>query len=343
MYLQFQSSSCNTLIRLPTIAACAYRHRIGRPYNNPVNHLSYTENFLYMMDRLSEANYKPHPKLAKALDVLFILHADHEMNNSTAAMRHVGSTLVDPYTSVYVHAYFCVWWTWFPHMNSAAAAGALYGPLHGGANEQVVQMLKDIGDVKHIPQFLEDVMNKKQKLMGFGHRVYKNYDPRASIIKKVAQDVFDVCSADKNIRKLWEIAVELEKQALASDYFVQRKLFPNIDFYSGLIYNAMGFPPDMFPVLFCIPRAAGWLAHWNESLGEPNMRIFRPLQMYVGEQERQFTEMDKRASEMDKAIESYHSEFGIRRAISMQYSNNGENTPISSSPVSKQLAELRLK
>lgn len=213
--------------KVPTIAACAYRHRIGRPYNTPVNHLSYTENFLYMLDRLSEPNYRPHPRLAKALDVMFILHADHELNCSTAAMRHVGSSLVDPYTAV------------------SSSASALYGPLHGGANEAVLHMLDEIAKPENVPQFLQDVKAKKRKLMGFGHRVYKNYDPRAKILKGVAKEVFDICGKSK----LWSIAEELESQALKDDYFVSRRLFPNIDFYSGLIYSSLGFPTDMFPVL----------------------------------------------------------------------------------------------
>lgn len=284
--------------KVATIAACAYRHRIGRPYNNPVNHLSYTENFLYMMDCLSEKDYRPHPVLAKALDVMFILHADHEMNCSTAAMRHVSSSLVDPYTSV------------------ASAAGALYGPLHGGANEAVLRMLKEIKSVENIPGFLQDVKAKKRRLMGFGHRIYKNYDPRAAILKKIANQVFQVCPRTS----LWEIAEELERQALADDYFVSRKLFPNIDFYSGLIYQAMGFPTDMFPVLFTIPRVAGWLAHWNESLHDPSgVRIFRPRQKYVGKKEEKWVPFEERESTSAKVLSSYWSQHNIRRLVSDNY------------------------
>jgi citrate synthase len=243
--------------KLPTIAACAYRHRIGRAYNDPVNHLSYTENFLYMMDKLSDSDYRPHPTLARVLDKMFIIHADHEMNCSTATMRGVASTLVDPYTAI------------------AAASGALYGPLHGGANEQVLKMLKEIGDVKNIPKFIEEVKAKKKILYGFGHRIYKNYDPRAKLMQKLAKEVFEVVGEMPEMK----IAMELEKQALADEYFIKRKLFPNVDFYSGLIYSALGFPADMFPVLFSIPRTAGWLAHWMEGLNDKDRKIYRPRQM----------------------------------------------------------------
>jgi len=284
--------------KVSTIAACAYRHRIGRPYNNPVNNLSYTENFLYMMDRLSEPEYKPHPVLAKALDVMFILHADHEMNCSTATMRHVSSSLVDPYTAV------------------SAAAGALYGPLHGGANEAVLRMLKEIECVENIPAFLDGVKSKKRRLMGFGHRIYKNNDPRASILKQIAQDVFQVCPRTH----LWEIAEELERQALADDYFVSRKLYPNIDFYSGLIYQAMGFPTDMFPVLFTIPRVAGWLAHWNEALKDPSgVRIFRPRQKYIGDKDRKWIPMEQRETKTPRRLETYWSQHNIRRLVTENY------------------------
>jgi citrate synthase len=211
--------------KIPTIAACAYRHRIGRPYNNPVNDLSYAENFLYMLDRLSETDYRPHPVLVKSLEKMWILHAEHELNCSTATMRQLSSTLVDPYTAV------------------AGAAAALYGPLHGGANEAVLRMLEQIGDVKNIPAFIEEVKAKKRKLFGFGHRVYKNYDPRATIMKQIARDIFELLGTSP----LWEIALVLEQTALKDEYFVTRKLYPNVDFYSGIIYNAMGFPTDMFP------------------------------------------------------------------------------------------------
>jgi citrate synthase len=226
---------------IPTISAFAYRHRIGREYVKPsFNSLSYCENFLYMLDHLSNPNYRPHPRLARALDILFILHADHEMNCSTAAMRHLASSGVDVYTCV------------------AGSAAALYGPLHGGANEAVLRMLEKIGSVDKIPEFIEKVKSKKVRLMGFGHRIYKNYDPRAKIVRQIADEVFKIVGKEPLI----EVAVALEKIALEDPYFVQRKLYPNVDFYSGLIYRAMGFPTDMFPVLFTIPRTAGWLAHW---------------------------------------------------------------------------------
>ncbi|KAI9137582.1 citrate synthase-like protein [Paraphysoderma sedebokerense] len=255
-----------------TVAAMAYRHRIGRQYNDPPNGMGYTEMFLYMMDRLSENEYKPNPKLARALDILFILHADHELNCSTAAMRHIGSSLVDPYSAV------------------AGAAAALYGPLHGGANEAVVRMLESIKHPSNVPQFIEDVKNKKAMLMGFGHRVYKNYDPRAKIIRKVAYEVFEIVGREPLI----EVAVELEKAALNDQYFIERKLYPNVDFYSGLIYKAMGFPLDFFPVLFAIPRIAGWLAHWVEHLSEDKLQIWRPRQIYTGEGKRSYLPMEYR-------------------------------------------------
>lgn len=306
--------------KVSTIAACAYRHRIGRPYNNPVNHLSYTENFLYMMDRLSETDYRPHPVLAKALDVMFILHADHEMNCSTAAMRHVSSSLVDPYTAV------------------SAAAGALYGPLHGGANEQVLRMLKEIGSVDNIPSFLADVKSKKRRLMGFGHRIYKNNDPRATILKQISRDVFQICPRTH----LWDIAEELERQALADEYFVSRKLYPNIDFYSGLIYQAMGMPVDMFPVLFTIPRVAGWLAHWNESLNDPlGPRIFRPRQKYVGDHDRAYVPMDQREEKEPRKLETYWSQHNIRRLVTENY-HAEQQQHLSSSTVAAALASPRM-
>lgn len=279
--------------KLPTIAACAYRHRIGRPYNQPVSHLSYCENFLYMLDHLQEPNFKPHPKLVKALDILFILHADHELNCSTAAMRHIASSSTDPYTAV------------------AGAAGALYGPLHGGANEQVLRMLQSIGSVAAVPQFLEDVKNKKKKLMGFGHRVYKNYDPRAKIIRTVAYEVFEVVGKEP----LLEVALELEKRALADEYFVSRKLYPNVDFYTGLIYKAMGFPTDMFPVLFTIPRTVGWLAHWLELLDDPENKIVRPRQVYHGSGFRHFVDIENRSNSHSELKETYHTTYNIRRGV----------------------------
>lgn len=286
--------------KLPTIAACAYRHRIGRPYNMPVNDLSYTENFLYMLDRLNEDHYKPHPVLAKALEKLWIIHAEHGLNCSTATMRQLVSTNVDPYSAI------------------AGSAAALYGPLHGGANEAVLRMLKAIGTKENVPAFLEDVKQKKKRLMGFGHRVYKSYDPRAKILKNIANDVFDLLGSNP----LMEVALELEKRALEDDYFRTRKLFPNLDFYSGLIYNAMGFPTDMFPVLFTIPRAAGWLAHWVESIdSDPSeSKIFRPKQIYSGPDPREYDWVEDRKSEgtveKDSKLDSYKSTLDKRRQIS---------------------------
>ncbi|EGG23696.1 citrate synthase [Cavenderia fasciculata] len=280
--------------KLPTIAACAYRHRIGRPYNNPINTLSFTENFLYMLDRLSETNYKPHPTLTRALDKLFIIHADHELNCSTATMRQISSTLVDPYTAV------------------AGAAGALYGPLHGGANEAVLRMLEHIGSVENIPSFLEQVKQKKQRLMGFGHRVYKSYDPRAKILKDVTNEVFDLLGRNP----LMEIAIELERLALTDKYFVDRQLYPNVDFYSGIIYKTMGFPTDMFPVLFSIPRAAGWLAHWVESVSDPDLRIFRPRQVYLGKRGLKYVPLSQRSATPQDALSSYASGMSSRRQVS---------------------------
>jgi len=258
--------------KLPTIAAFAYRIRIGRPFNYPDSTLGYTGNFLYMLDYMNEHNYEVNPVLARALDVLFILHADHEQNCSTSTMRSVGSSRVDPFSAM------------------AAAAAALYGPLHGGANEAVLHMLREIGTVKNIPSYIERVKNGEMRLMGFGHRVYKNYDPRAKIIKQVAHDVFKVTGSNPLI----DIALELEQVALNDDYFVKRKLYPNVDFYSGIIYQAMGFPMDMFPVLFAIPRAAGWLAQWLEMINDPEQRISRPRQLYLGAEERDFVPVEGR-------------------------------------------------
>jgi citrate synthase len=258
--------------KLPTIAAFAYRRRIGRPFNYPDSTLGYTANFLYMLDYLNERNYEVNPVLARALDVLFILHADHEQNCSTATMRGVGSSRVDPYSAM------------------AAAAAALYGPLHGGANEAVLRMLTQIGSVNAIPAFIERVKKGEMRLMGFGHRVYKNYDPRASIIKKVADEVFEVTGRNPLI----DIAVELERIALSDDYFVSRKLYPNVDFYSGIIYQAMRFPTDMFPVLFAIPRASGWLAQWIEMIDDPDQKIARPRQIYLGYDKRDYVPLERR-------------------------------------------------
>eukprot|EP00698_Gefionella_okellyi_P020972 TRINITY_DN6680_c0_g1_i1.p1 TRINITY_DN6680_c0_g1~~TRINITY_DN6680_c0_g1_i1.p1 ORF type:complete len:491 (-),score=71.95 TRINITY_DN6680_c0_g1_i1:757-2229(-) len=282
--------------KLPTIAACAYRHRIGRPYNDPVSHLSYTGNLLYMMDRLGDSSYEPHPVLAKALDVLFVLHAEHELNASTAAMRHLASTLVDPYSCV------------------AGAAAALYGPLHGGANEAVVRMLMEIGSVDNVPAFISGVKAKTKKLMGFGHRVYKNYDPRAKIIRRVADDVFAVVGRNPLI----DVALELERLALADEYFVTRKLYPNVDFFSGMIYQALGFPLDMFPVLFTLPRAAGWLAHWVEQLDDPETKLYRPRQVYIGYGKRDYLPVHDRSEAAVRPLDCNVSRTSLRRAASFQ-------------------------
>ena len=260
------------IAKMPTIAAWAHRHSVGRPYVYPDNELSYTGNFLNMLFRMAEPRFKPNPVLSRALDILFILHADHEQNCSTNAARAVGSAETDPYSTL------------------AAASAALYGPLHGGANEAVLRMLRQIGDVKNVPDFIKSVKDGKGRLMGFGHRVYKNYDPRAKVIKKLAHDVFEVTGKNP----LLEIAIELETIALNEDYFVKRKLYPNVDFYSGLIYQAMGFPVEMFPVLFAIPRASGWLAQWQEMLVDPEQKIARPRQIYTGIELRDYVPMNAR-------------------------------------------------
>jgi citrate synthase len=248
------------IAKMPTLAAFAYRHAMGLPYAYPDNALSYAGNFLNMMRKMSEPRYTPDPVLEHALDVLFVLHADHEQNCSTSTMRVVGSSQVDPYSA------------------AAAAAAALFGPLHGGANEQVLRMLRDIGSVDNIPGYIERVKGGEVRLMGFGHRVYKNYDPRATIIKQVADQVFDVTGRNPML----DIALELERIALADDYFIRHKLYPNVDFYSGIIYQAMGFPVAMFPVLFAIGRMPGWLAQWQEGTTDPEQKISRPRQIYVG-------------------------------------------------------------
>jgi citrate synthase len=261
------------MAKMPTIAAWSYRHALGFPLVYPDNHLSYPANLLSMMKRMAESRYQPNPTIERALDVLFILHADHEQNCSTSAVRTVGSSLVDPYSAV------------------AAAAAALYGPLHGGANEAVLRMLMQIGSVKNVPAFIKEVKDGHgQRLMGFGHRVYKNYDPRARVIKKLADEVFQVTGKSP----LLDIALELEKIALSDDYFIKRKLYPNVDFYSGLIYQAIGFPLDMFPVLFAIPRTAGWLAQWEEMLRDPEQKIARPRQIYTGHGERKYVPVEQR-------------------------------------------------
>jgi len=258
--------------KLPTIAAFAYRHSRGLPYVYPDNELSYTGNFLSMLFRMAERDYKPNPILERALDVLFILHADHEQNCSTNAMRSVGSSQVDPYSAV------------------AAATAALYGPLHGGANEAVIRMLMEIGSPKNVPAFIKRVKAGEGRLMGFGHRVYKNYDPRAKIVKRIAYEVFEVTGRNPLI----DISLELEKIALEDDYFVSRKLYPNVDFYTGVTYQAMGFPMTMFPVLFAIPRTSGWMAQWAEMVRDPEQKIARPRQVYIGEATRNWKPIEQR-------------------------------------------------
>ncbi len=260
------------IAKMPTIAAFAYRHSQGRPYVYPDNSLGYIENFMSMLWKMTEPNYKAHPTLVKALDVLFILHADHEQNCSANAMRSIGSSHVDPYSAM------------------AGAAAALYGPLHGGANEAVLHMLDEIGTKDKVPEFIKGVKSGSGKLMGFGHRVYKNYDPRAKVIKRLADEVFEVTGRNPKL----DIALELERIALEDEYFIKRKLYPNVDFYSGLIYQAMGFPIEMFPVLFSIPRTVGWLAQWEEMLNDPDQKIARPRQIYLGPGERDYVVMSKR-------------------------------------------------
>ena len=260
------------IAKMPTLAAFAYRHSLGMPYVYSDNDLSYPGNFLNMLFKTTELKFAPNSILERAIDVLFILHADHEQNCSTNAMRSVGSSLVDPYSAV------------------AAATAALYGPLHGGANEEVLRMLQAIGSIDKVPEYIRKVKAGDAKLMGFGHRVYKNYDPRATIIKKMADEVFAVTKPNP----LLPIALELERIALQVDYFISRKLYPNVDFYSGLIYQAMGFPMTMFPVLFAIPRTSGWLAQWQEMLGDTEQKIARPRQIYVGADRREFVPIGKR-------------------------------------------------
>jgi citrate synthase len=248
------------IAKVPTLAAFCFRHSQGHPYNYPDNSLGYTENFLMMLFKMNNNRYEPHPALVRALDVLFILHADHEQNCSTSVMRAIGSSHADPYSAL------------------AGAAAALYGPLHGGANEAVLRMLAEIGHVKNVPAFVERCKRGETRLMGFGHRIYKSYDPRAKIIKQTADAVFEVTGCNP----LLEIALELERIALEDEYFVRRKLYPNVDFYSGLIYQAMGLPVNMFPVLFALPRAAGWLAQWEELVCDAEQKIQRPRQVYLG-------------------------------------------------------------
>jgi citrate synthase len=271
---QSRSLQISRLIaKMPTLGAFAFRHAQGKPYVYPDNELSYTANFLSMLFKMSEPKYAADDRLVRALEILFILHADHEQNCSTNAVRSIGSSQVDPYTAV------------------AGGIGALYGPLHGGANEAVLKMLRRIGTQDNIPSFIEGVKAGEERLMGFGHRVYKNYDPRAKIIKKATEDVFEVTG----VNPLLKIAVELEKIALEDDYFVSRKLYPNVDFYSGLIYEALQFPPEMFTVLFAIPRTSGWLAQWLEMLGDPDQKIARPKQIYTGARGTDYVPMGDRS------------------------------------------------
>jgi citrate synthase len=260
------------IAKVPTLAAFAYRHNLGLPYVYPDNDLSYPGNFLSMMYRMTEVKYQPDPRLERALDVLWILHADHEQNCSTSAVRDVGSSEVDPYSAC------------------AAGIGALYGPLHGGANEAVLRMLDRIENAENIPDFLEAVKNREEKLMGFGHRVYKNFDPRAKIIKKNVDEVFEVTGMNPKL----EIAVELEKRALDDEYFTERKLYPNVDFYSGLIYEALNIPTEMFTVMFAIPRTSGWMAQWLEMIRTEGRKISRPRQIYTGQREREYVPIDQR-------------------------------------------------
>jgi len=267
------------IAKMPTIAAFAYRHSLGLPYVYPDNELSYAGNFLSMLWKMAEPKYEPDPVLERAIDVLFILHADHEQNCSTNAMRAVGSSRVDPFSA------------------TAAAAAALYGPLHGGANEAVLRMLTEIGDKKRVPEFVKRFKAGEGRLMGFGHRVYKNYDPRAKIVKETADAVFEVTGRNP----LLDIALELERIALEDEYFIERKLYPNVDFYSGIIYQAMGFPVEMFPVLFAIPRTAGWLAQWREMVQDPEQKIARPRQVYVGPRRRKVVPIARRNAKRRQA------------------------------------------
>jgi citrate synthase len=260
------------IAKMPTLAAFAYRHSLGMAYAYPDNDLSYSGNFLNMLFKATELKYKPDPVLEKALDVLFILHVDHEQNCSANAMRSVGSSHVDPYSAV------------------AAAATALYGPLHGGANAAVLRMLGEIGSKEKVPEFLKKVKAREALLMGFGHRVYKSYDPRAKIIRQTAEQVFSVTGRNP----LLDIALELERIALEDDFFVKRRLYPNVDFYSGIIYQAMGFPVDIYPVLFAIGRTPGWLAQWQEMLLDPDQKIARPRQLYIGSGHRDYVPLEKR-------------------------------------------------
>ena len=261
------------IAKVPTLAAFAYRHSLGLPYVYPDNDLSYAGNFLSMLFKMAEPKYEPDPRLEKALDVLFILHADHEQNCSAAAVRVVGSSRVDPFSAI-----------------TAGCAG-LYGPLHGGANVAVLRMLQRVGSIENIPDFLKGVKQGDERLMGFGHRVYKNYDPRARIIRGHVSEVLEATNKES---PLLDIAIELEKQALDDDYFTSRKLYPNVDFYSGLIYEALGIPTDAFTVMFAIPRTSGWMAQWMEMINDPELRIARPRQIYTGPREVDYVPIDER-------------------------------------------------
>ena len=279
---------------IPTIAANAYRHRIGRNFNKPNSSLDYIENFLVMLDQLGAERMRPHKVIVKALNILFILHADHEQNCSTSAVRHLASSGVDVYSAL------------------AGGVAALYGPSHGGANEAVLRMLEEIGSPENIPRFIEEVKAKKRRLMGFGHRVYKNYDPRAKIIKRVAEEVFQVVGKEPLI----EVATRLEEIALKDEYFVKKKLYPNVDFYTGVIYKALGFPTDMFPVLFAIPRTVGWLAHWHEFIRDKEFKIVRPRQNYVGKRNQPY-EDEKNRKFVDNFLDTYESAVSRRREKSL--------------------------
>jgi len=276
--LERHMAAVRLIAKVPTLAAFAYRHNLGLPYVYPDNELSYPGNFLSMMFKMTEAQYAPDPRLERALDVLWILHADHEQNCSTNAVRGVGSSEVDPYSAV------------------AAGVAALYGPLHGGANEAVLRMLERIESKDNIPDFLERVKNRDEKLMGFGHRVYKNFDPRANIIKKHVEEVFEVTGRNPKL----DLAVELEKHALDDDFFIERKLYPNVDFYSGLIYEALNLPTDMFTVMFAIPRTSGWVAQWLEMVTDPETKIARPRQIYTGSREQSYVPIDEREKKSEK-------------------------------------------
>jgi len=263
------------IAKMPTLAAYAYRHSLGMPYVHPDNELSYTENFMNMLWKKTEPKYAANPTLARALDVLFILHADHEQNCSTNVMRAVGSAQADPYVT------------------TAGAAAALSGPLHGGANEEVLRMLEEIGSKDRVPAYIQQIKQGHGRLMGFGHRVYKNYDPRAKIIKRIAEEVFEVTGRNRKL----DVALEIERIALEDEYFIKHKLYPNVDFYSGIIYQAMGFTPDMFTVMFAIPRTAGWLAQWQEMLGDAEQKIARPRQIYTGSGLRRVVPLERRGTQ----------------------------------------------